>query len=77
MIFALSTVITLFIRFGPPLMLHWCKLLPTISTLLADVNRIESTRLAWMNVDETEMYDILRGNIALLVGFRDPTMYTP
>ncbi|KAJ7495720.1 hypothetical protein B0H11DRAFT_1910470 [Mycena galericulata] len=52
--------------FGPTLM-RWCQLLPSISTLLADVNRIDSTRLAWMNVNETEIYAILRGNIALLV----------
>ncbi|KAJ7488645.1 hypothetical protein B0H11DRAFT_1912797 [Mycena galericulata] len=43
------------------------KLLPSLSALLTDVSRIESTRVAWMNVDEAEIYDILRGNIALLV----------
>jgi hypothetical protein len=40
--------------------------------LLADVSRIETTRVAWMNVDETEIYEILKGNIALLVYFWAP-----
>ncbi|KAJ7869688.1 hypothetical protein B0H13DRAFT_1896578 [Mycena leptocephala] len=43
------------------------RLLPSLSALLADVSRIESTRVAWMNVDEVEIYDILRSNMPLLV----------
>jgi hypothetical protein len=49
--------------------LYLPKLLPSLSALLADVSRIESTRVAWMNVDEREIYDILRSNIAVLVCF--------
>ncbi|KAJ7906543.1 hypothetical protein B0H13DRAFT_1880519 [Mycena leptocephala] len=41
------------------------QLLPSLSGLLADVSRIESTRVAWMNVDEYEIYELLRGNITL------------
>ncbi|KAJ7930231.1 hypothetical protein B0H13DRAFT_1859066 [Mycena leptocephala] len=35
--------------------------------LLVDVSRIDTTCVAWMNVDETKIYEILKGNIALLV----------
>ncbi|KAJ7838711.1 hypothetical protein B0H13DRAFT_1911617 [Mycena leptocephala] len=35
-------------------------------TVIAAFEREESTRVAWMNVDEREIYDILRSNIAVL-----------
>ncbi|KAJ7923901.1 hypothetical protein B0H13DRAFT_1864520 [Mycena leptocephala] len=42
-------------------------LLPSLSAILTDVTRIESTRVAWIHVDENEIYEMLRGNVALLV----------
>ncbi|KAJ7829104.1 hypothetical protein B0H14DRAFT_2810849, partial [Mycena olivaceomarginata] len=42
-------------------------LLPSLSAILTDVTRIESTRVAWIHVDENEIYEMQRGNVALLV----------
>ncbi|KAJ7483062.1 hypothetical protein B0H11DRAFT_1914797 [Mycena galericulata] len=50
-----------------PLLKPFYELLTSVNALLADVGRIESTRMAWLNVDETEIYDVLRGNMALLI----------